>query len=65
MLSLVDLKDFAEISRAIEEFTASGTRLDGAIGASCASHNFVSDDLRVAESGTPSHRFQAKASASK
>jgi len=65
MLSLVDLKDFAEICRAIEDFTASRARLDGAIGSHCTTRSPAPDDLRVAGSGAPSHRFYGNARTSK
>lgn len=58
MLSLVDLKDFAEICRALEEYVASGGRHEGPVGP----HRTRSwargrDDAWVADSGLPSRRF--------
>jgi len=62
MLSLVDLKDFAEICRAIEEYVASGGRLEGPVGPH-RTHSRArgQDDAWVADSGRPSRRFYRSA----
>lgn len=62
MLSLVDLKDFAEICRALEEYAAAGGSLDGPIGARRRAYLPArpGDDARVADSIPSSHRFYGK-----
>ena len=62
MLSLIDLIDFAEISRALDEHAASGTRADGPVG----THRRAGGGLRghkeltVVDSGTHARRFYKK-----
>jgi len=62
MLSLIDLIDFAEISRALDEHAASGVRVDAPVGL----HRQTGVGLRghkeltVVDSGTPSRRFYKK-----
>ncbi len=59
MLSLVDLKDFAEICRAIEEYVASGNRHGGSMGPGRHGHAWArgGEDSAIADSVTPSHRL--------
>lgn len=63
MLSLVDLRDFAEICRAIEEYTASVRRIEGPVGPHhrTGSRSRGHDDAWAADSGGPAHRFYRKA----
>lgn len=65
MLSLVDLKDFAEICRAIEEYTLSGKRLNGAVGPHHRTRGWTwgGEELAIADSSTPSRRFYRDSSA--
>jgi len=62
MLSLVDLKDFAEICRALEEHLSSGGRLKGAPGPRRRTRNRVRnrDDVPVVDSGRPERRYYRK-----
>jgi hypothetical protein len=61
MLSLVDLKDFAEICRALEEHVASGGRLEGPNGPRRRLGGWIGDDPRIADGGGSLHRFYSKA----
>jgi hypothetical protein len=62
MLSLIDLIDFAEISRALDEHAASGRRVDDPVGPHCRTGVGLREhtDQTVIGSDTRSHRFYRK-----
>ncbi len=63
MLSLVDLNDFAEICRALEDHVSSGGRVDGPVGPRRRARTPVRapEDGAAAENGGPPRRFYRKA----
>lgn len=63
MLSFVDLKDFAEICRAIDEHISSGRRIEGSVGRHRRTRirSWAGDDAPVADRATPSRRFYREA----
>jgi len=64
MLSLVDLKDFAEICRAIEEHMSSGRRIEGHVGPNRRTRirAWAVDDAPIADRAAPTRRFYREAS---